>query len=132
METEPQGFGAGQLVLKRFGVMQDPVEPAFDFGDYTIYSAVELDACPAETAGIYARLPEAIVEVVVVVLLAAVLEEQAEPDAGACEVTEHGAGVDGLGRTRGDATTLGVWQSDEAGYAIPRGAPFVQALGYAA
>ena len=75
---------------------------------------------------------EAVSEVVVVGLLAAVLQEQAEPDGGAGEVAEHGAGVDGLGRAGGDAAALRVGQGDEAGYLALRGAALVQTVGYAA
>src|SRR5919112_5636355 len=132
MQTQPQGLRTSVLVLEFFRIVQGLGEPAFDFGDHAVYAAVELDAGPAEAGGVEALFFEAVSEVVVVGLLAAVLQQQAEPHRGAGEVAEDGTGVDGFGGAGGDATALGVGQGDEAGYAALRGVAFVQAVGYAA
>jgi hypothetical protein len=97
------------LVLELLGPIQGLGEPVLHLRDDAVYTAVELDARPAEATWIQARLFETVSEVVVVGLLATVLEEQPEPHGGAGEMTEHGAGVDGLGRAGGDSAALGVW-----------------------
>src|SRR5918994_635323 len=120
------------LVLEIFGTIQGTGKPVLYLGDHAVYATVELDARPPKAIRVEVCLFEAVPEVVVVGLLAAVLQGKAEPDGGAGEVAEYGAGVDGLGRAGGDAAALCVGQCDDAGYFALSSAAIAQTVGYTA
>ena len=93
VEAEPERFRAGAHVSQGVCFGEGLVEPGLHLLDHALDAAVELDACPAE-AGRVEAIPQDGLEIVVVGLLAAVLQEEGEPDGRIREVAEHGAGVD--------------------------------------
>jgi hypothetical protein len=82
VEPEPEGAGSRGRVLQVFRVLQALREPVLYLLDDALDAAVELDARPAEPVAVEAALGEAVLEIVVVGLLAAVLEEEGERTVG--------------------------------------------------
>src|SRR5215203_7389359 len=74
VKSEPQGFRACILVLEIFGAIQSTGKPVLYLGDNAVYATVELDARPPKATRVETCLFEAISEIVVVGLLAAVLQ----------------------------------------------------------